>query len=183
MTWNVKNFDLYNWTGNEETRNKMMELIQQGQAPENTDIPTPDAAGAGPDATTPPMASPMSTPEPKMGNREGAMINLSMAMDLIEQALPSLGSESEEGQKALAAIRSLTTLLGPKKQKTRELQQSEIIQMLQNLPKAGGNTPEGTAMSQAPAVPNMTPVPGAGVGGAGMPQPGGAAPSPQSLPM
>ena len=31
---------------------KMMELIQQGQAPENTDIPAPDAAGAGPDAST-----------------------------------------------------------------------------------------------------------------------------------
>lgn len=28
MSWNVKNFDLYNWTGNVETRLKMMELIK-----------------------------------------------------------------------------------------------------------------------------------------------------------
>jgi len=68
-----------------------------------------------------------------MGNKEGALVNISMAMDLIEQALPSLGSESEEGQKALAAIRSLTGLIGPRKGKTNELQQSEIMQMLQNL--------------------------------------------------
>lgn len=28
MSWNVKNFDLYNWTGNVETRAKMLELIK-----------------------------------------------------------------------------------------------------------------------------------------------------------
>lgn len=27
MTWNVRNFDLYNWTNNEETRDNMMDLI------------------------------------------------------------------------------------------------------------------------------------------------------------
>lgn len=34
MTWNVKNFDLYNWSNNEETREKMMQLIQK----ENPDV-------------------------------------------------------------------------------------------------------------------------------------------------
>ena len=34
MTYNVKNFDLYNWTGNKETRMKIMQLI----AAENPDI-------------------------------------------------------------------------------------------------------------------------------------------------
>jgi hypothetical protein len=111
----------------------------------------------------------MSTPEPKLGNKEGAMINLSMAMDLIEQSLPAIGSESAEGQKALAALRSLTGIVGPKKSKTNELQQSEIIQMLQNLPQAGGGTPEGRAMAQAPAVPNMPNIPGAAPGGAAPP--------------
>jgi hypothetical protein len=125
----------------------------------------------------------MSTPEPKLGNKEGAMVNISMAMDLIEQALPSLGSESDEGQKALAAIRALTGLLGPKKQKTGELQQSEIIQMLQNLPKAGGATPEGRAMSQAPVVPNLPPMPGAAPSPMSMPGAGGGGASPQPTPM
>ncbi len=34
MTWNVKNFDLYNWSHNEETRAKMMALIKK----ENADV-------------------------------------------------------------------------------------------------------------------------------------------------
>jgi len=149
---------------------KMMDLIrsQQGAAGTTTPEMTPEAEMS--DTSTPPMSSPMSTPEPKMGNKEGAMVNISMAMDLIEQALPNFGSASPEGQKALSALRTLTGLLGQKKQKANELQQSEIIQMLQNLPQAGGATPEGRAMSQAPAVPNLPPMPGAGGGGAS-PQP------------
>ena len=143
---------------------KVLDLIRAQQG----GTPAPASEASMSDASTPPMSSPMSTPEPKMGNKEGALVNISMAMDLIEQALPSLGSESEEGQKALAAIRSLTGLLGPKKQKTDALQQSEIIQMLQNLPQAGGGTPEGRAMAQAPAIPNLPPMPG-------------AAPSPMSM--
>ena len=109
--------------------------------------------------STPPMSSPMSTPEPKMGSKEAAMINVGMAMDLLEQSLPALGSESVEGQKALAAIRSLTGLMGPRKNKTNELQQSEILQMLQTLPQAGGASAEGKAMASAP-IPGM-PSPGA----------------------
>jgi len=135
-------------------------------------VPTP-SAGPGPlsDGAAPPMASPMSTPEPKMGSKEGAMINIGMAMDLLEQSLPSLGSESEEGQKALNAIRTLTGILGPRKNKTNELQQSEILQMLQTLPQAGGATPEGKAMAAAP-IPGMPPA------GGMPPPPGGMPPSP-----
>ena len=88
------------------------------------------------------------------------MINIGMAMDLLEQSLPALGSESEEGQKVLGAIRTMTGVLGPRKNKTNELQQSEILQMLQTLPQAGGATPEGKAMAQAP-IPGMPPQGGA----------------------
>ena len=100
------------------------------------------------------------------------MINIGMAMDLLEQSLPALGSESEEGQKALTAIRNLTSVLGPRKNKTNELQQSEILQMLQTLPQAGGATPEGKAMAAAP-VPGMPPASG------GMPPP---SPPPGGMP-
>ena len=160
---------------------KLMELIgkQQGNPAEAA----PESNTAMSDASTPPMSAPMSTPEPKMGNREGALVNISMAMDLIEQALPSLGSESPEGQKALNAIRALSGLIGPRKQKTNELQQSEIIQMLQNLPQAGGATPEGRAMSQAPMVPNLPPMPGAAPSPMSMPGAGGGGASPQPTPM
>ena len=103
-----------------------------------------------PEASTPPLSSPMSTPEPKMGSKEAAMINLGMAQDLLEQSLPAIGSDSEEGKAVLAAIGAINKTLGPRKNKTNELQQSEILQMLQTLPQAGGATPEGKAMAQAP---------------------------------
>ena len=133
---------------------KLMELMK-GSVPGISDSETPPPGMS--DSSAPPMASPMSTPEPKMGSKEAAMVNLGMAMDLIEQTLPAFGSESEEGQKALQALKSLTTILGPRKNKTNELQQSEILQMLQSLPQAGGATPEGKAMAQAPAIPGMAP--------------------------
>ena len=139
---------------------KLMELMRGSQAAAGTPTPVPEAtAGAMSDAETPPMASPMSTPEPKMGSKEAALINISMAMDLLEQSLPAFGSESAEGQKALNAIRQLSGLIGPRKSKTNELQQSEILQMLQTLPQAGGATPEGRAMAQAP-IPGMPPAGG-----------------------
>jgi hypothetical protein len=133
---------------------KMMELIQQGQAPENTDIPSPDAAGSGPDSSTPPMASPMSTPEPKMGSKAGANINIQMAMDLLEQSLPALGSESEEGQQIMKSLASLHKMFGKREAKNRELMPAEILQMIQTLPQAGGASPEQRSIAQAP-VPGM----------------------------
>lgn len=152
---------------------RLMELIkgQQGGASATSAAPaaseTPTAPGMS-DTSAPPMAAPMSTPEPKMGNKEGGMVNVSMAQDLLEQALVAIGSDTEEGKAVLNAINTLNKVLGPKKGKVGELQQSEIIQMLQNLPQAGGATPEGRAMQQAPAVPNLPPMPAMA---AGQPQP------------
>jgi len=120
------------------------------------------------DAEVPPMGSPMSTPEPKMGSKEAAKINLGMAQDLLEQSLPALGSDSEEGRAALSAISAINKVLGSKKGKVNELQQSEILQMLQTLPQAGGGTPEGKAMAAAP-IPGMPPA-------GGMPPPPGGMP-------
>lgn len=154
---------------------KLMELMRGprsggGGAPSGMNMPgvgSETLPGAAPsDAGTPPTASPMSTPEPKMGSKEAAMINLSMAMDLLEQSLPALGSETEEGQKALRAITVLNGILGQRKNKTNELQQSEILQMLQTLPQAGGASPEARAIQQAP-IPGMPP----GLPPAGAPQP------------
>ena len=147
---------------------KLMELMKGsrsagGGAPSGMNMPGMAPAAAPSDAETPPTAAPMSTPEPKLGSKEAAMINLGMAMDLLEQSLPALGSESEEGQKALRAITVLNGILGQRKNKTNELQQSEILQMLQALPQAGGAAPEAKAIQQAP-VPGMPPA-------GGMPQP------------
>jgi hypothetical protein len=107
---------------------------------------SPAAPVPTPDNTAGPMTAPMSTPEPKQGTKEAAMVNLSMALDLIEQSLPALGSESPEGQKAMAAQRSLAGLLGPQKARTGELQPAEIMQLLGSLPQAGNMPPEAAAI-------------------------------------
>ena len=161
---------------------KMIASQRDGATPKGAP-PIPDSgSGTISDASAPPMGAPMSTPEPKMGNREASMINISMAMDLLEQALPALGSESPEGQKVLAAIRTMIGVVGQKKGKVNELQPTEIMQMLQTLPQAGGATPEGSAMQQAPMIPGMSPggmpPPPPPPGGAGGPPPGGMPPPP-----
>ena len=136
---------------------QLMNLMRSQRGAEQ---PSPMASEASATDQTMPMASPMSTPEPKMGNKEGALVNLGLAMDLIEQSLPALGSESPEGAKVLSALRLLTGVVGGKKDSVNELKQSEILQMLQTLPQAGGATPEGKALAAAPAIPGMQ-MPGA----------------------
>lgn len=141
---------------------QLLNLMQQGANPpggmgaDTSAMPTANMS----DASTPPMSAPMSTPEPKMGSIEGAKVNLANASDLIEQALPALGAESPEGKAILKILRELSGVLGPRQEKTRELQPAQILSMLQNLPQAGGASPEQKAMSQAPLVPGMQ-VPGA----------------------
>jgi len=132
------------------------------------------SVGEAPPSSPPPMPSPMSTPEPKAGVKEAALVNVSMAMDLIEQALPAIGSESPEGQKLINAISALTTVLGPKKQKAGELQNAEILQLLQNLPQAGGGTPGSRMIAGAPPNLGLMNPPGAPPAGGA---PGGAPPA------
>ena len=152
---------------------QMIKSQRDGATPGGTP-PAPEAPVGMSENTAAPMGSPMSTPEPKMGNREASMINLSMAQDLLEQALPAVGSDSDEGRQILAAINTINRVIGPKKAKTNELQPAEIMQMLQTLPQAGGATAEGKAMQQAPQIPGMSaPTPPPAMPG-GMP---GGAPS------
>jgi hypothetical protein len=141
------------------------------------------APGGAPADAQPPMPSPMTTPEPKTGQRENALVNLSMAMDLIEQSLPALGSESPEGQKAISALTALTSVLGPKKQKAQDLQQAEILQLLQNLPQAGGGSLAAKQLGAAgPNLGTMTPPPPAAAPAGAPPMPPGMPPGGASMP-
>jgi len=134
-------------------QDKLMELMNRAKPTAAPEMSPPPAQM---DTDLPPMSAPMSTPEPKMGSKEGAMVNISMALDLLEQSLPALGADSQEGQKALEVIRSLNAMLGPRKNQTNELQQSEILQMLQTLPQAGGMSPESKVISRMP-IPGLPP--------------------------
>lgn len=156
----------------------IMSLLAQQQTPAG------EAGAMGADATAPqpPMPSPMSTPEPKAGERDGALINVSMALDLIEQSLPAIGSETPEGRKLMQALGSLISVLGPKKQKAQDLQSAEILQLLQNLPQAGGGTMGARQMAAAgPDLGLMSQAPG-GMPPGGMPPGAGAPPTPPAMP-
>lgn len=83
---------------------RMMKLMAAGRGGE------PNAEPAL-DELVPPMGAPMMTPEPKMGNKEAALINVGLALDLLEQSLPALGSESNEGQKVMSVLRILTGMM------------------------------------------------------------------------
>jgi hypothetical protein len=134
--------------------------------------------GADDATASPPMSSPMSTPEPKNGQRESALVNVSMALDLLEQSLPAIGSETPEGQKLVSALSALTSVLGPKKQKAGEMQSAEILQLLQSLPQAGGGQPGPKTIAAAgPQIGQAPPPPMGGPPGMppGMP-PGGGMP-------
>ena len=148
---------------------KLMELMKGNQSA-GAPLPAPPPGANMSDAEVPPMGSPMSTPETKLGSKEAARINLGMAQDLLEQSLPAFGSDTDEGKAALSAISAINKVLGPRKNKTNELQQSEILQMLQTLPQAGGGTPEGKAMAAAP-IPGMPPAGGMPPAPGGMPPP------------
>lgn len=142
----------------------MLAMIQRDRAPKAP--PTPAAPGAPmPDVGTngmsspeaPPMGAPMSTAEPKMGEKETATINVQTAMDLLEQALPKIGSDSEEGRAIMDAVTKLTKIFGKREAKTRELMPTEIMNMISSLPQAGGATPEQKVAAQAPIPGTATP--------------------------
>jgi hypothetical protein len=145
---------------------KLMELMR-GQRSAGTSMPKVEVEMESKDdmssEETPPMGAPMSTPEPKMGSREGAMLNVGMVIDMLEQSLPAFGATSEEGRVVMDVISKLNKMIGGRKATTNELQQAEIMQLMQTLPQAGGATPEGRAMAQAP-------IPGAPMMGASQPQ-------------
>ena len=135
---------------------KLMQLIQGGGGKSGAPgaaAPSPGGMGAAPGG------APMSTPQPAAGDRQNAMVNVTLAMDLLEQTLPQLGSESEEGAAVLDVLAKLSKKFGASRQKSQELVPAELMQLFQNLPQAGGMSPEAKAMGQQPMQ-----MPGAGGG-------------------
>ena len=103
-----------------------------------------------------PTSSPMSTPQPNEGDKQGAMAQVQMAVDLLEQTLPAFGSESEEGRVILESLAKLGKQFGEKREKARGLIPSEIMNLVASLPKSsGGMPPQQGAPQGAPQQPPM----------------------------
>lgn len=89
-----------------------------------------------PGGQMPPVSSPMSTPQPNEGEKQGAMTQVQMAMDILERSLPAFGSESEEGSTVIDALAKLGKRFGgAQRAKSKEMMPSEIMNMVASLPK------------------------------------------------
>jgi hypothetical protein len=119
-------------------------------------------APGGPAGGIPPVSSPMSTPQPAEGEKQGAMIKVQQAMDLLEQALPDFGSESEEGKIVLQVLSGLGKKFGgADRARSKELMPAEIMNLMASLPRGPG----GVHPPQAGGAPGGAP------GGMPHPQP------------
>jgi hypothetical protein len=101
-------------------------------------------------AATPPMASPMSTPEEKKGEQEKARLNVMMALDMLQSAIGAFAPDSEENQTIQKVVADITRRFGEREGDTRQLIPAEILQMIQTLPQAGGATPGQRTAAMAP---------------------------------
>lgn len=111
-------------------------LKQGGTAPGAT--PSPQGPASDGARQMPPAAAPFSTPQEKRGLKATAMANVHIAMTLLEQAIPDLGSETDEGQMVMKAVQGLGKLAG--KRDNTDLVPAEVMQMVKQLPQMGGGT-------------------------------------------
>jgi len=80
----------------------------------------------------------MAKPQEKEGLKEAARVNVHIAMNMLEQALPIFGSEEKEGKSILKILNMLSKDFG--KSDASDLVPAEILQMNKSLPQAGGGT-------------------------------------------
>lgn len=101
------------------------------------------AAGAVPPSEGAPLGAPMTTPQENAGDQQAAFTQISMAMDMLEKALPAFGSETDQGKSLLGALTQLTKGFGQQRQGGADLIPAELQQLLQGLKPS----PEQQAMA------------------------------------
>lgn len=108
----------------------------QGPAAAPT-LPTPsNLGGAGTPAS--PAAAPLSSPQKKKGLQAAGLTNVHIAVNMLEEALPAFGSESDEGADILKALNILRKHI--QKKDHSDLVPAEVLQMVSRLPQMGGGT-------------------------------------------
>lgn len=120
---------------------KMMQGGSPGGAGAPAGAPPKPGAEAAPGGAPPgqsPAAAPMSKPQDKRGLKAAAQTNIHIAVNMLEEALPAFGSESPEGGKILAALKSLGSMVA--KRDSSDLVPAEILQLVKRLPQLGGGT-------------------------------------------
>ena len=111
-----------------------------------------------------PGATPMAAPQKKEGKDQRAMMQVHIAMNMLEQALVTFGTESDEG----AAVLKVLTTLGKKfgDSSTDDLHAAELQEMVASNPSSGGGSEmqqkilgmmQGRAPAQLPGRPGGMP--------------------------
>lgn len=81
------------------------------------------------------------------------MAQVAMALELLQHALPQVGSHTEEGKSLLRALTQLSKHFGKPKQK--ELIPSEVAQLVGSVPQVGGGGPDLQALMKGPGAPQQ----------------------------
>lgn len=74
-----------------------------------------------------PNGSPMAQPSPNDGARQMGMVQVETAMQMLERALPVLGSNTPEGKAALQALSGLSRIF--QRQQAQPLVPAQIAEM------------------------------------------------------
>ncbi len=83
--------------------------------------PTPPAPPPGP------SGSPMAQPSANDGAKQMGAVNVESAMQMLEQALPALSSNSEEGKAVLEALSKLSKHFN--RQKSKDLVPAQLMEL------------------------------------------------------
>lgn len=115
---------------------------QQGGGGGGAGAAGPGGAGGAGGAKLPqaqaPAGAPIPKPQDKAGMKAAAGTNIHIAINMLEEALPAFGAESDEGQKIMKALTTLGPLIS--KKDNSDLVPAEVLQMVRSMPQMGGGT-------------------------------------------
>lgn len=110
--------------------------------------------GAAQPASGAPVTAGMTNPQQDAGRQQAAMIDIGMAMDMLERALPAFGSETDEGMALMESLQKLNKKFGEKRGGAKDLMPAELQQLMAGM---GKQSPEMQAMAGGGGQPGAQP--------------------------
>ena len=137
--------------------------MPEGMSADPSRAGTPGMDVASPGASmAPPAGTPSANEAPAKGETEQAKANVQIAIVLLEQTLPMLGTDSEEGKAVLKALTMLSKSFAGKK--SQDLAPAELMQLISGMPDSikqqmagemGGGSPQGMTSGGIPNGPHI----------------------------
>ena len=100
---------------------EMAPMLMGSGGPAGQAVPPPPPSG--------PQAAPMAQPTPNQGNQQMGMVQVETAVQILEQALPALGTTTPEGKAVLTALSALAKQFS--RQEAGPLVPAQIMEMAQ----------------------------------------------------